>query len=59
MVNSSSINMGFPNLAVIFIVLKLTDLIAWSWVWVLSPIWIGLALLPLIIGAIFLYEKYY
>lgn len=27
-------------LAVAFIVLKLTDFIAWSWIWVLAPIWI-------------------
>lgn len=29
-------------LGVAFIVLKLTKVIAWSWLWVLSPIWIGL-----------------
>ncbi len=29
-------------LLVVFVVLKLTGLIAWSWWWVLSPIWIGL-----------------
>ena len=28
-------------LALIFIVLKLVGVIDWSWVWVLSPIWIG------------------
>lgn len=27
-------------LAVVFIVLKLIGIIEWSWVWVLSPIWI-------------------
>lgn len=27
-------------LTLIFIVLKLTGLIDWSWVWVLSPVWI-------------------
>lgn len=27
-------------LTLIFVVLKLTELIDWSWVWVLSPIWI-------------------
>lgn len=27
-------------LAVAFIVLKLTGVIRWSWLWVLSPIWI-------------------
>lgn len=26
-------------LAVAFIVLKLTGIISWKWVWVLSPIW--------------------
>lgn len=31
-------------LGIIFIVLKLTDLITWSWLWVLSPFWIPLAL---------------
>lgn len=29
----------FTLLAVLFIGLKLTGLIAWSWVWVLAPIW--------------------
>ena len=28
-------------LGIIFIVLKLVDLIEWSWVWVLCPFWIG------------------
>ena len=38
-------------LAIVFIVLKLTKLINWSWVWVLSPIWItlGLALIAFIV----------
>jgi hypothetical protein len=27
-------------LLIIFIVLKLTNLITWSWLWVLSPLWI-------------------
>ena len=27
-------------LTIVFITLKLTGVIAWSWVWVLSPIWI-------------------
>lgn len=31
-------------LAVLFIGLKLTNLIAWSWIWVLSPLWIPFAL---------------
>ena len=28
-------------LTIVFIVLKLTGVISWSWVWVLAPIWIG------------------
>ena len=35
----------FSNLLTIaFIVLKLIGIIQWSWVWVLSPMWIGLIL---------------
>jgi hypothetical protein len=28
-------------LTIVFITLKLTGYIAWSWWWVLSPLWIG------------------
>lgn len=31
-------------LGIIFITLKLCGVIKWSWLWVLSPFWIGLAL---------------
>ena len=31
-------------LGVVFIVLKLVGTISWSWVWVLSPIWIPMAM---------------
>lgn len=31
-------------LSIVFIVLKLTGLISWSWLWVLSPIWIFIVL---------------
>lgn len=31
-------------LLIAFIVLKLTGVIKWSWLWVLSPIWIPIAL---------------
>jgi len=38
--------MGFGGwLTLTFIVLKLTKVITWSWLWVLSPVWIALALL--------------
>lgn len=32
-------------LTIVFITLKLMNIITWSWVWVLSPIWISLILL--------------
>ncbi|WP_266031195.1 hypothetical protein [Brucella intermedia] len=44
---------GFPGLlALIFIVLKLTGVIAWSWLWVLSPLWIGFAVFVVVFLAI-------
>lgn len=40
-------------LGIIFIVLKLVGIINWSWLWVLSPIWISVILfLLLMIGAV-------
>lgn len=29
-------------LGIVFIILKLTEVINWSWIWVLSPFWITL-----------------
>ena len=43
--SSSSGGIGFAGLlTVLFIGLKLTGHITWSWVWVLSPLWISFAL---------------
>lgn len=40
----------FPSLlTVLFIGLKLTNNIAWSWFWVLSPLWIEIVLMLIII----------
>jgi hypothetical protein len=39
--SSSSSGIGFVGLlTIVFITLKLTNYIAWSWWWVLSPLWI-------------------
>ena len=35
-------------LTIVFIVLKLTGFIAWSWWWVLSPVWLPLAIVAAI-----------
>ena len=48
--NTKSGGIGFCGLLTIaFIILKLCGVIAWSWVWVLAPTWIPLALLVLIL----------
>ena len=53
---ASSGGIGFTGLlTIVFIVLKLCGIITWSWLWVLSPIWIGAALaiaILIIIGII-------
>jgi hypothetical protein len=58
--SSSSGGIGFTGLlTVLFVGLKLTGHITWSW-WVLSPIWISLSLLLfvfLILGMIFLISE--
>ena len=42
-------------LTIVFVVLKLCEVITWSWWWVFSPIWIswGIAILVIAIVAIF------
>lgn len=41
---------GFCGLlTIVFIVLKLLGKISWSWVWVLSPLWISWAVLLVIL----------
>ena len=48
----SSVNVSFPFLSIltlIFITLKLLGKIDWDWVWVLSPLWIPLAIVFLIL----------
>lgn len=48
--SSSAGGIGFWGLLTIaFIVLKLCGVIAWSWWWVLSPVWIAFAVLMLCI----------
>jgi hypothetical protein len=54
--SSSSSGIGFVGLlTVVFITLKLTGFIDWSWLWVLSPLWISFLLTVLILGGIFLF----
>ena len=63
MSKSSSTSSGFPVLSVlglIFITLKLTGHITWSWLWVLAPFWIPLAAVAailLVIGVVVLVKE--
>lgn len=50
--NKTTVNggIGFTGLLqVAFIVLKLIGIINWSWIWVLSPTWISIILVILVI----------
>jgi hypothetical protein len=50
--STNSGGMGFASLlTILFITLKLTGVINWSWVWVLCPLWIGFAVF--VVGAAF------
>lgn len=45
MTESNNGGIGFVGLlTIVFITLKLTHVIAWSWLWVLSPIWISIGI---------------
>ena len=39
-------------LTIIFIVLKLLGVIQWSWIWVLSPIWISAVIVVAVLSVI-------
>ena len=53
MSSSSSPNSGgigfFGLLTIVFITLKLTDHIDWSWWWVLAPLWMPITLIIVIV----------
>ena len=52
-----SISIGFSGiLFIVFLILKLTNVIAWSWWWVTAPLWITIALNILIIISITLFQ---
>ena len=55
--NVPEVSVNFPILGIlglIFITLKLTGYITWSWLWVLSPFWIPLGILILIAIIVFI-----
>lgn len=57
--NSSESGIGFCGiLAIVFIVMKLTGHIDWSWWWVLSPLWIPFAIVLGILLALWILGMY-
>jgi hypothetical protein len=58
MSNSKNVTVNFPIfgiLGLIFITLKLTGHITWSWLWVLAPFWIPLTFALVIILGVFIH----
>lgn len=48
--NNSSSGIGLCGLTfIVFLVLKLCGVIAWSWWWVTAPLWIPVALVTIIL----------
>ena len=48
------VSVGFCDLLTIcFVVLKLCKVITWSWVWVLAPLWIPIAI-ALVLGILYI-----
>lgn len=48
--NSRNCGIGFTGLLTIaFIILKLCHVIEWSWLWVLSPLWISFIIFMLVV----------
>lgn len=61
MTKNSSARRGLSPLIVlafIFITLKLTGHISWSWWWVLSPLWGGVLATPVVLFALIFYVEY-
>lgn len=46
------------GLCLVFITLRLTNYIDWNWLWVLSPIWIPMALFVLSAILVGIYEGF-
>jgi hypothetical protein len=52
---SVQVGPGFLGLlTIVFITLKLTGYIAWSWWWVLSPLWLGFVVVISVMAIVFL-----
>jgi hypothetical protein len=56
--NTSNGGIGvFGLLGIAFVILKLTGVINWSWLWVTAPFWGGFVLLFLLIFLVLFFHK--
>lgn len=58
--HSTTVNggIGFAGLlTIVFIALKLLGFITWSWVWVISPIWIDAILVIVLLVVVLLADR--
>lgn len=54
-----TVGIGFVDaLTLLFIALKLTGCISWSWIWILSPIWISISFLAILAIVIILIGRW-
>jgi len=54
--NKHTISTGTTSLQIVFIVLKLCKLITWSWWWVMSPTWISIGIVVIILLPLLIYK---
>lgn len=45
MEKKTNINIDCGIITLVFIILKLCNVITWSWIWVLAPLWITFAVI--------------
>lgn len=56
--NKVNINLGFFSLlTIVFIVLKLCNVINWSWWWVLAPTWIPMSIVAVIVFVVLIARR--
>ena len=56
---TQAVSAGFPIasiLTIIFVIAKLFRLIAWSWIWVFAPLWLGAAIGLTLVGVVLVLE---
>lgn len=56
--NTANNGINFATLLfIVFLILKLTNVIDWSWWWVTAPLWIGFVIAIILLIIIFIFVK--